>query len=335
MTIEVTGVEEQLAWTEKRLPGVQRLRESVWSIAIPCPPFGVRYTFCYALVGDDGRFILVDPGWDTPEGRAVLLATLDEAGLALSNLEGTVITHAHADHIVMARWLVEQTGTWVGMHPLEAEAVERSREATHEFLFERERAWLSRTGAPAEVQERFYDGADMRRYVPNTRSTRDLEDGDLLPLSGRRVQVQSTPGHTVGHICLIDHDSQAVLTGDHVLPRISPNVGLTASAPSDRDSISEYAWSLRRTLEWDEYEVFPAHQYRFRGLGERCEELLTHQHARQAEVDALLDALPDASPWDVATRLTWSRPWDSLDDNNLRAALSETMAHLRHSSRRS
>jgi glyoxylase-like metal-dependent hydrolase (beta-lactamase superfamily II) len=333
MSIVITSADEQAAWAEKRLPGTQRLRDGVWSVAIPCPQFGIRYTYCYLLLGDSGRFVIVDPGMDTPEGRSLLIGALESAGVALPGLEGVVITHAHADHILMTRWLIDQTGAWAGMHPLESEMVERSREATHAFLYEREQEWLRRSGAPLDVQERFFRSADMRRYAPNTRSTRDLHDGSLLPLPGRRIQVKSTPGHTPGHVCLIDHDSRAVLTGDHVLPLISPNVGLTSSAPPDRDSVAEYAWSLRRARDWDEYEVFPAHQFRFRGLAARCDELLEHQRNRQDEVDAVLDEDPAASPWDVAVRLTWSRPWESLDDNNLRAALAETMAHVRHSSR--
>jgi glyoxylase-like metal-dependent hydrolase (beta-lactamase superfamily II) len=333
MTIEVTGIEEQRAWTERRLPDPERLRDRVWSIAIPCPPFAIRFTYCYVLAGDDGRLVIVDPGWDSPEGREVLLRALQAEGLSLEDLDGVVITHAHADHIIMARWLVDETGAWAGMHARESEVVEKSREATPETLLAREHDWLVRTGAPDDVRDRFYRTADLRRYAPNTRATRDLADGDLLPLSGRRVEVLWTPGHTPGHLCLVDHDAGAVLTGDHVLPWISPNVGLTSSASPDRDAIGEYDRSLERMTELGDLEAFPAHQFRFRGLAGRARELLAHQDARQREVEGVLAATPGATVWDVAERLTWSRPWESLDDNNLRAALAETMAHLRHAGR--
>jgi glyoxylase-like metal-dependent hydrolase (beta-lactamase superfamily II) len=333
MTIEVTGLEEQRAWTERRLPEPERLRDEVWSIAIPCPPFAIRFTYCYVLAGDDGRFVIVDPGWDSPEGRDILLRGLDAAGLSLGGLEGVVVTHAHADHIIMARWLVEETGAWAGMHARESDVVERSREATPETLLGREHDWLLRTGAPDDVRDRFSRTADPRRYAPNTRATRLLADGELLPLSGRRVEVLWTPGHTPGHISLVDHDAGAVLTGDHVLPWISPNVGLTATALPGRDAIAEYDASLRRMTRLGDLEAFPAHQFRFRGLAARAEELLAHQEARQREVEAVLAASPESTPWQVASTLTWSRPWDGLDDNNLRAALAETMAHLRHAGR--
>ena len=53
-----------------------------------------------------------------------------------------------------------------------------------------------------------------------------LTDDELLPLAGRRIRAIWTPGHTPGHLCLHDEDNDVLLTGDHVLPRISPNIGL-------------------------------------------------------------------------------------------------------------
>ena len=72
-----------------------------------------------------------------------------------------------------------------------------------------------------------------------------LDDGDALDLPGRRVRVVWTPGHTPGHICLYDADHGVLLTGDHLLPRISPNIGLT---PGSMDSpLASY---LNRCARW-------------------------------------------------------------------------------------
>src|SRR5262249_57762277 len=57
-----------------------------------------------------------------------------------------------------------------------------------------------------------------------------LEHGDLVPLPGRRVRAVWTPGHTPGHLCLHEESDGLLLTGDHVLPRISPDIGLQPDA---------------------------------------------------------------------------------------------------------
>ncbi len=61
-----------------------------------------------------------------------------------------------------------------------------------------------------------------------------VEDGDVLPIAGREVRALWTPGHTAGHLCLVDEGDGLLFTGDHVLPRINPGIGLggrTATNP--------------------------------------------------------------------------------------------------------
>ena len=84
------------------------------------------------------------------------------------------------------------------------------------------------------------------------------EDGDLVPLEGRRLRAVWTPGHTPGHLCLYDEAADLLLTGDHVLPRITPNVGLqphTAEPP-----LAAYLNSLRRVSAYADAEALPAHE---------------------------------------------------------------------------
>jgi hypothetical protein len=81
--------------------------------------------------------------------------------------------------------------------------------------------------------------------------------------------------------------------------------------------------------EYDVSEALPAHEYRFRGVRERAEAIAEHQQHRCDEiVRALSEGL--TTTWDVAQRLTWSRGWDGTRGFARRAALAETLAHLRY-----
>ena len=152
-----------------------------------------------------------------------------------------------------------------------------------------------------------------------------LEDGDLV--GERRLRAVWTPGHTPGHLCLQDLTARVLLTGDHVLPRISPNIGLHPGA--DEPSLAHFLASLDRVAAFDDHEALPAHEYRFTGLAARARQLQDH-HARRCQ--EVLDVVADIGAptlWQLAERLTWSRPWPEIGFMVF-GALAETGAHVRY-----
>ncbi len=157
-----------------------------------------------------------------------------------------------------------------------------------------------------------------------------LEDGDLVPVTGRRVRAVWTPGHTPGHLCFYDEDNDLLLTGDHVLPRISPNI---AVEHYDIDPpLGSYLASLERVAQFDSAEALPAHEYRFRGLRARSRSrmLIAHHERRCDEVAAILDNSGESTVWNVARELRWSRGWPAVTGLMRRAAVAEAHAHLQY-----
>ena len=74
--------------------------------------------------------------------------------------------------------------------------------------------------------------------------------------------------------------------------------------------------------------MLPAHEYRFDDLRARLEELRQHHRDRFAEVIAVLRDGPRTA-WDIAAHMKWSRPWDDIAGFMRRAAVGETVSHLR------
>jgi glyoxylase-like metal-dependent hydrolase (beta-lactamase superfamily II) len=157
---------------------------------------------------------------------------------------------------------------------------------------------------------------------------RFLEDGDRVPIAGRDVRAIWTPGHTPGHLCLHDAEAGVLLTGDHLLPRITPNIGVHRGA--DADPLTAYLESLDKLSGHGADEALPAHEYRFRNVPARAAELKAHHHERTAEIMAVVDRLAAPTAWAIAAELTWSRGWDALHGLTRRMALAETVAHLHY-----
>lgn len=321
--LEVTGLAQREAWLQKAWPAVEKVRPDVWSVPIPVPDNPIRYTLCYLLFGA-GQLIVVDPGWESDDGWTALVEGLAAAGASVAEVTGIVITHVHPDHHGLSRRLAAAGGAWIAMHRAERDTLLRRSAATADADIE---AWLVEQGMPAEARATAVVSAeamDLFRSMPDP--DRLLADGDLVPLADRRVRVVWTPGHTPGHLCLYDEDNEVLLTGDHVLPRISPNVGL--QSPSALSPLGPYLDSLRRLTVYDAAEVLPAHEWRFRGLRLRIDQLLAHHRLRCEEILGVLTTLGPATAWQVTERLTWSRGWAAVQGFAQRAALAETVAHL-------
>lgn len=322
--VTVTGLAQQRAWRAREFPPVEQVTAGVWSVPVTIPDNPLRYTLCYLLLSDTGA-VVVDPGWETDRGWADLQRGLAAAGLSADRVTGIVVTHVHPDHHGLSQRLSEASGAWIAMHTAELSFLP-SRIGEVIGGADGFRCWLERSGVPGDTAI-FGDGEDLRMF---NMAEPDLllNHGDILDLPGRRVRVVWTPGHTPGHICLHDADYDLLLTGDHLLPRISPNVGLT---PVSGDSpLTSYLESLRAMHRYRSAEALPAHEYRFRGIAERSDALIEHHDARAREVLDLVAAAGQPTIWEVAQKLTWSRPWDEITGYMRRAALAEAEAHVEY-----
>jgi glyoxylase-like metal-dependent hydrolase (beta-lactamase superfamily II) len=227
----------------------------------------------------------------------------------------------------MSGWLRETSGAWVAMHPEEARTLRGGHDGSR---WARDRAWLLGHGVPLDEVGGLVISPDRIAAIgAMAEPDRFLGNGDTLPLTDRVVHVVWTPGHTPGHVCLHDEGAGVLLTGDHMLPRITPNIGVH-TADDDGDPLSAYLRSLDRTRRFRTEEALPAHEYRFDNIGTRADGLVAHHQARNAEIIDLVGRLDQTTAWTVAEHLTWSRGWSALEGMMRRMALAETIAHMHH-----
>jgi glyoxylase-like metal-dependent hydrolase (beta-lactamase superfamily II) len=314
----------------------------VQSIEVPIPDNPLGHTLVYVVDTDRGP-VLIDTGWDDPASWDTLAEGLTACGTSVAEIHGVVITHHHPDHHGLSGKVREASGGWIAMHAADAAIVRRTRENRPERWFAYMAAKLAASGAPEEhVAPLRETRTSLRR--PSTLPgfspalpDREIVPGELLTLPGRRLRAIWTPGHTPGHVCLHleeTHPAQLpgrgrLFSGDHLLPRITPHIGLYED-PDDAtvtDPLGDYLDSLERVGRLDPAEVLPAHQHAFADAPSRVRELLAHHEERLTGLLALLST--PLTPWQLAERMEWNRPWDQIPYGSRSIAVSEAEAHVR------
>lgn len=317
-----TSTPQAEAWGRRQLPPVEEVRPGVWAIPVPVR-VAIRYVYCYLILGTE-HAVLIDPGEKSKEAAEALSAAFAQIGFDERQLVGILVTHFHFDHWEGADELAERTGAWVALSRREWEWVQAltADDTSPEGMLE----WFLSFGAPPETALELATTADYRDTLVYRAPDHLLEPGEFLPISGERLQVIDTPGHSPGHVCLYDHQRDVLFSGDHILPNITPHIALNRfGAP---DPLSDYLESLERVGRLGEPEVLPAHEYRFTGLAARIDELRADIEQRADEVRALVAQHTALTPWDAASQLTWSRQWHVFQPAQRRMATDETAAHF-------
>ncbi|MEJ1089831.1 MBL fold metallo-hydrolase [Microbacterium sp. Mu-80] len=317
--------EAQLAaWDARIQPAPEQIAPDVWALPVPIPAGTIPHTLCYALIGGDGVH-LIDPGWDAAESRAALESGLEAIGRTTADVRSVIATHFHPDHLGAAQALREEVGAQVVFSDVEDSVLQQeTAPAASDLASYREqlRTW----GVPKARWDELLGSFDRAAHTSTGTPDVAVVDGSVLVLGGHRLQVIATPGHTDGHICLVDDERRLVYTGDHVLPRIYPGIGIGALPGSD--PLADYFDSLDRLSPYDEYAVLPGHEYAFHGLGARCAQLVKHHLRRTTELVGLLGENPDRTIWEYARRLTWTAGWEGMTGFWLHSALRQTALHL-------
>ncbi len=274
------------------------------------------------LLKDDGGYTLVDCGWRAGDVLAALNEGLAQCGTSLADVRRLWITHVHFDHYGLAGTLRRAGLAELIIHRLDWNHA-RAHFGDPAAMDRIADAWIERNGLHADAS---IDETMQHNRTEVTEPTVVAEDD----LQIGRLRAIWTPGHTPGHLCLLDTRSGRMLTGDHVLDPITPHVGVWG--PDRGDPLGAYVNSLRKVAAIGAATVLPAHGEPFSNLERRVSELLDHHDVRERQVLAALEAGP-VSATGVARILPWTRrnrSFETLAELHQQFAVAETIAHLEH-----
>lgn len=330
MPVQATSPGQRAAWSKRQMPGVEEVRPGLWVIPVPVPSLPIRYTYCYLILSGDG-VIMIDPGATSPEGSRALADGLHAVGITVEDIVGTMVTHFHFDHWEAADEIARRSGCWIGLGEHEASWIRdlQDDDLTENAAISR----LRRLGVPDGVAASLAQGEDYRFTRDHVPPSRILHDGETVTIGGERLRILWTPGHSPGHVCIYDEHRNILFSGDHLLPHITPHVALNPFG--DDNPLKQYVRSLQDISHaYADAEALPAHEYRFRGLRARVTALQADIGTRADEVRTILARDENASVWDIARELTWSRPWSRFTPNAQRMAVVEAASYLRYVSGR-
>jgi glyoxylase-like metal-dependent hydrolase (beta-lactamase superfamily II) len=203
----------ELGRGERVVPGVYRLR-------LPLPWPGVPHCNAWAVKAGDG-FVLFDTGRHQPDSFSELERALAICNLRLDELRLVVCTHAHSDHYGQAATLVERTGRELWMHPNHQHMTRMAEdpEAVNAGRIEVAR----QSGVPEEPLRRYASQLGSRESGLSgvIEPDRDLVNGVTIASDLGEWVAYETPGHAPSHVCLFQPERRLLISGDHLLGRIS------------------------------------------------------------------------------------------------------------------
>ena len=228
--------------TRRELGRGERVLPGLWRLRLPLPWPGVPHGNAWAIAAGSG-VVLVDTGYHEEGSMAQLERAMAQVNLRVEHVRLLVITHAHSDHWGQAAPVVRRAGCELWMHPNHAHATETAGDPGAALARRLEVGRQS--GVPAEVlaryAERFPDGmpSGIAEVIP---ADRPLLDGVRIETDLGSWEAYETPGHAPSHVCLYQPERRLLISGDHVLGRISLyyDYGWTP------DPVGEFLSSLER-----------------------------------------------------------------------------------------
>ncbi len=297
---------------------VDAVGPGIFRITVPIP-FDLRDVNLY-LVDTGNGFLLIDTGVATAEAREVIESSVARLGIAFRDIHTILVTHFHADHAGLAGPLRELADAPVIMSGLDAAFL-------HRFFTEgppREPAdFFTAHGAPREFDAVARDMfPSLKGLMVPFAADRLVDTGDAV-VTDRPAVGLLTPGHTPGHLTVFLPEEGVLFAGDHVLPHISPNIGLYDFG--DPNPLGSYLASLDRVRRVAPRRILPAHGAVLDEPEARIDELLAH-HRRRLDRVASVTGATGASAWSVSKHLFG----DGLTPMQAWLAFFESLAHLEY-----
>ncbi len=324
MTIDFIDVQapEPGEWQQVS-PGILWLRMPL--------PFELDHINLYLLEDNDratGKkgYALIDTGIGVSKTQQLWDSLLSKLDVPLTKI---IVTHMHPDHIGMAGYLVDKFRAPLYMSHSEyfvGRAMSAGSRGASDW---QDDEYLVRCGMSAEYVASASEKRKTNKGVgqvirPIPVHHERLQEGDELTIGEHQWRVMIGRGHSPEHVCLFNPATKVLISGDHVLPIITPNIGVYSTEPN-ANALKMYLDTLPqfKTLPSDAL-VLPSHKQPFIGLHKRVDELIEHHYEHLANLKAFCaqgKTIKECLP------VLFKR---ELNEHNMFFAIAEALAHLNY-----
>lgn len=312
---------------------VARRREpapGVFRLVLPLPFPGLHHVNAYLLSGGDADTLvdcgIYDPSPEKDHGWNDLAEALDACGSGIDRIARLIITHPHIDHYGMAATLVENTDCELWMHEASARELDAYRDP--KGAAEGVRELLADHGVSKEEIGELAAFEDWRGFISGiVEANPSLGGGERVSVGEREWEVVYTPGHSPSHICLWSASDGILISGDHLLPSITPHIDFKRGEVDD--PLGQFLDSLEKVVELDPSLVLPGHGRPFEDGAERARVNISHHDRRLGSILQVIRREPH-----TAAEITDDIFGTSLLNFERRLALGEALAHIAYLVRR-
>jgi glyoxylase-like metal-dependent hydrolase (beta-lactamase superfamily II) len=198
----------------------ERVIPGLWRLRLPLPFPGIPHCNAWAIAAGSG-VVLVDTGIYEPGSMTQLERAFEQVGLTIEDVSLLAITHAHIDHWGQAAPILNRADCQLWMHPNHRHATEPAEDP--ERALARRLEVGRQSGVPEEALRAY---AERAKELPSGIARVIEPDHDLV--AGVAIETDlgvwhayETPGHAPSHVCLHQPERRLLISGDHILGRIS------------------------------------------------------------------------------------------------------------------
>lgn len=321
----------QVTFIDTEIPEPSTLQEvasGIFWLRMPLP-FDLDHINLYLIEdnqnGQEG-YALIDTGIGTDKTEQLWDRLLDTLGKPITKV---IVTHLHPDHIGMAGYLVDKFRVPLYMSQVEyftARALSAGPRGASDWQDDQ---YLVRCGLSEDYVTKAKENRKHSKGVgqvirPIPLQFYRLQAGDNIRIGSHDWQVYIGRGHSPEHVCLFNPQTNILISGDHVLPGISPNIGVYSTEP-DANSLKLYLDTLPQFTELPEDTlVLPSHRQPFYGLHTRVNELISHHHIH---LDNLRVFCEQGKTIEQCLPVLFKR---KLSAQNMFFAIAEAFSHLNY-----
>jgi glyoxylase-like metal-dependent hydrolase (beta-lactamase superfamily II) len=198
----------------------ERILPGVWRLRLPLPWPGIPHCNAWAVAAGDG-VVLFDCGLHEPGSLDQLKRAMAQCDLGLEQVRLLVCTHAHSDHYGQAASVIDASGCELWMHPDHAHM--RAAVDNPDEVRARRFEVALQSGVPVEPLREWSASARSRGsgIARLVEPDRELVAGVVVDTDLGPWTVLETPGHAPSHVCLHQPERRLLISGDHLLGRVS------------------------------------------------------------------------------------------------------------------
>lgn len=298
--------------------------KQIYQIRIPLP-FRLNHVNSY-LVQDESFWSVIDPGLDTLVTEKSWVQKLHQLNVKPSDIRNIYITHFHPDHYGFAGKMQRWTGAEVNAS---AETYVLAERFYSQEQAERNLHFYLKSGMPETLAQDVaeLDSRLLHQISPITGTRVSLLEGDSIVLAGELYEIVLGGGHAEGSVGFWNAERQALIGGDLLLQKITPNI--TYQFEEDEGNpLESYFATLNALQRRMVRTVLPGHGPVFQPQTDYFESVIAHHKERLDHVLGIVHEAGSAGTtiYDISLRL-FSKVFDN---DSARFALGETAAHVRY-----